>query len=66
MDLRKAAVPAAILFGGALLAGCGDTANDTTDGTDPATDPIIEDTMAPLDPADPGTEDDMTDTDTDG
>ncbi|MFW2513663.1 hypothetical protein ACNI3K_07775 [Demequina sp. SO4-13] len=53
MDLRKAAVPALVLFGGALLAGCGDDVDngdlDTT--TDPlmeeTTDPMEEDTMAP-------------------
>lgn len=45
MDLRKAAVPALVLVGGALLAGCGDTA---TDGEmDSTTDPVMEDTMAP-------------------
>ncbi|WP_193746391.1 hypothetical protein [Demequina aestuarii] len=45
MDLRKAAVPVAILFSGALLAGCGDTAGD--DEMDSTTDPVMEDTMAP-------------------
>ncbi|MDN4479663.1 hypothetical protein [Demequina muriae] len=45
MDLRKAAVPALVLVGGALLAGCGDTA---TDGDlDTTSDPLMEDTMAP-------------------
>ena len=46
MDLRKAAVPALILVGGALLAGCGDTASDGDD-MESTTDPLMEDTMAP-------------------
>lgn len=45
MDLRKAAVPVVVLFSGALLAGCGDTASDGD--MDSTTDPIMEDTMAP-------------------
>ncbi|MFW7414063.1 hypothetical protein [Demequina sp. SO4-18] len=45
MDLRKAAVPALVFVGGALLAGCGDA---TTNGDlDTTTDPLMEDTMAP-------------------
>ncbi|WP_160300024.1 hypothetical protein [Demequina oxidasica] len=43
MNIRHAAVPALILVGGALLAGCGDTTSG--DGSTPGT--TMESTMAP-------------------
>ncbi len=47
MDLRKAAAGTAVaLLGGALLAGCGDTAS--SDGDDGSTmEPTMESTMEP-------------------
>lgn len=45
LDLRKAAVPALVLVGGALLAGCGDSATDDEGGT--TTEPTMEESMAP-------------------
>lgn len=44
MELRKAlAVPATLLFAGALLAGCGDSTSDSDDGSTMDTD--MESTM---------------------
>ncbi|WP_159448866.1 hypothetical protein [Demequina sp. NBRC 110053] len=46
MDLRKAAAgTAAVLLGGALLAGCGDSTADGGDDMDSTMEPTMESTM---------------------
>ena len=46
MDLRKAAAgSAAVILGGVLLAGCGDTASDDGDDMDSTMAPTMESTM---------------------
>ncbi|WP_159449303.1 hypothetical protein [Demequina sp. NBRC 110051] len=51
MDLRKAAIPAAILLGGSFLAACGDTTAEDpsapSEEMESTMDPGMESTMEP-------------------